>query len=129
MKFHAKSKRCCRNIVHLGLLLHGIMAGSSNRLFAQTDTNSLKYRIAQSSAAGSKIDLENPIKTEWRYNARENRYEGFRMLGSLSYPTGETLSVTEYFQKQGKLEREQYFRDKSQSAYALGPKLGLGHSQ
>ena len=121
MKFHAKSKRCCRNIVHLGLLLLGIMAGSSNRLFAQTDTNSLKYRIAQSSAAGSKIDLENPIKTEWRYNARENRYEGFRMLGSLSYPTGETLSVTEYFQKQGKLEREQYFRDKSQSAYALGP--------
>ncbi|MFM8995333.1 MAG: cell surface protein SprA, partial [Bacteroidota bacterium] len=102
-------------------MLIGLLSGSGTALFAQSDTNSLKYRIAQSSVSGSKIDLENPIKTEWRYNARENRYEGFRNLGSLSYPTGETLSVTEYFQKQGKLEREKYFRDKSQSAYALGP--------
>jgi len=121
MKFLAKSTSCCRIFAHTSLLLIGLLAGSGKALFAQTDTNSLKYRIAQSSVSGSKIDLENPIKTEWRYNARENRYEGFRNLGSLSYPTGETLSVTEYFQTQGKLEREKYFRDKSQSAYALGP--------
>ena len=121
MKFLAKSTRSCRTLAHASLLLLGLLAGSGKALFAQTDTNSLRYKIAQSSASGSKIDLENPIKTEWRYNARENRYEGYRNLGSLSYPTGETMSVTEYFQKQGKLDREKYFRDKSQSAYALGP--------
>lgn len=120
MKFYAIPAFVRRKTLCFWLVLLGLFLSDTGLIFAQSDTNSLKYKISQPNATGSKIDLENPIKTEWRYNARENRYEGHRTLGSLSYPTGENLSVTEYFQKQAKLDREKYFRDKSQSAYALG---------
>jgi len=125
MKFYAIPARDSRKMISFGMLLLGFLIGFSQHISAQSDTNSLRYKINQQNNPGSKIDLENPIKTEWRYNARENRYEGFRNLGSLSYPTGESISVTEYFQKQAKLDQESYFRNKSQSAYALGSNKGV----
>ena len=125
MKFYAIPARDRRNMISFGLMLLGFLVGFSRHISAQSDTNSLRYKINKQNSPGSKIDLENPIKTEWRYNARENRYEGFRNLGSLSYPTGESMSVTEYFQKQAKTDQETYFRNKSQSAYALGSNKGV----
>ena len=125
MKFYAIPARDRRNMISFGLMLLGFLVGFSQHISAQSDTNSLRYKINKQNSPGSKIDLENPIKTEWRYNARENRYEGFRNLGSLSYPTGESMSVTEYFQKQAKTDQETYFRNKSQSAYALGSNKGV----
>ena len=125
MKFYAIPARDRRNMISFGLMLLGFLVGFSQHISAQSDTNSLRYKINKQNSSGSKIDLENPIKTEWRYNARENRYEGFRNLGSLSYPTGESMSVTEYFQKQAKTDQETYFRNKSQSAYALGSNKGV----
>ncbi|MFM1762299.1 MAG: hypothetical protein RLZZ512_89 [Bacteroidota bacterium] len=125
MKFYAIPARDRRKMISFGMLLLGFLIGFSQHISAQSDTNSLRYKINQQNNPGSKIDLENPIKTEWRYNARENRYEGFRNLGSLSYPTGESMSVTEYFQKQAKTDQETYFRNKSQSAYALGSNKGV----
>lgn len=125
MKFYAIPARDRQKMISFGLMLLGFLVGFSQHISAQSDTNSLRYKINQQNSPGSKIDLENPIKTEWRYNARENRYEGFRNLGSLSYPTGESMSVTEYFQKQAKTDQESYFRNKSQSAYALGSNKGV----
>ena len=125
MKFYAIPARDRRNMISFGLMLLGFLVGFSQHISAQSDTNSLRYKINKQNSPGSKIDLENPIKTEWRYNARENRYEGFRNIGSLSYPTGESMSVTEYFQKQAKTDQETYFRNKSQSAYALGSNKGV----
>ena len=125
MKFYAIPARDRQNMISFGLMLLGFLVGFSQHISAQSDTNSLRYKINKQNSPGSKIDLENPIKTEWRYNARENRYEGFRNLGSLSYPTGESMSVTEYFQKQAKTDQETYFRNKSQSAYALGSNKGV----
>jgi cell surface protein SprA len=125
MKFYAIPARDRRKMISFGLMLLGFLVGFSQHISAQSDTNSLRYKINKQNSPGSKIDLENPIKTEWRYNARENRYEGFRNLGSLSYPTGESMSVTEYFQKQAKTDQETYFRNKSQSAYALGSNKGV----
>ena len=83
------------------LLLFAFFTISS--AFAQKDTNSVKYKIAKPNSAdnnkssNSNIDLDDPLKLEWKYNANTNRYESFKQLGSLSYPTGQSLSVTEYF--------------------------------
>ncbi len=85
-------------------------------LRAQTPAETpLKFKVAQEPNSSSKIDIPNPIKTEWKYNPRENRYEGFRQIGSLSYPTGEILSVNEYFKKVAQNADQQYFRDKSKA--------------
>ena len=88
-------------------------------VWAQTDTHRLHYKVGKDGGKGSKIDLQNPLKTEWRYNARENRYEGYRQIGTLRYPTGEIISVTDYFQQQAKQIKEDYFRTKTQSAYSI----------
>ncbi len=46
---------------------------------------------------------------------KTNKYEAYRELGGLSYPTGESLTVTEYFQKISKLEKSIYNRTKTQN--------------
>ena len=120
MRFNGQSITARILRATFGAMLLILLAVISNPLFGQLDTNSLRYRLQKNGTTGSHVDLENPVKTEWRYNAKANRYEGFRNLGSLSYPTGESLSVAEYFQKQSKIENEKYFRGKTQSAYSLG---------
>ena len=67
------------------------------------------------------VDLSNPLQKTWKYNAAKNRYEAYSEIGALSYPTGESLNVTEYFQMLSKDKQGDYFRQKTQSnAYALG---------
>ncbi len=90
-------------------------------VFAQKDTNSIKYKIAKpnstdkNNSSNSNIDLDDPLKLEWKYNAKTNRYESFKQLGSLSYPTGQSLSVTEYFQIVSKDKNSEYYRKKTQN--------------
>ena len=104
MRFNGQSITARILRATFGAMLLILLAVISNPLFGQLDTNSLRYRLQKNGTTGSHVDLENPVKTEWRYNAKANRYEGFRNLGSLSYATGESMSVAEYFQKQSKIE-------------------------
>lgn len=98
----------------------------SQAAFAQSDTSGLKYDIAPRKAwepkkSASNIDLVNPIQTSWKYNPKTNRYEEFRNLGGMSYPTGNTMSIVDYMRKQSEESKEAYFRDKAQnSSYNIG---------
>jgi cell surface protein SprA len=88
---------------------------------AQTDTASLKYSIApakawQKNKSTGNVDLQNPINSEWKYNPKSNRYEEFTTIGGLSYPTGKSLSVSEYFKETTRSNRIDYYREKSQNA-------------
>ncbi len=88
---------------------------------AQTDTTSLKYSIApakawQKSKSTGNVDLQNPINSEWKYNPKSNRYEEYTTIGGLSYPTGKSLSVSEYFKETTRSNRIDYYREKSQNA-------------
>ncbi len=86
-------------------------SGSTQNLWAQTDTNTTTYKVKKSGVndpnkqQSSNIDLDDPLSLTWKYNPKSNRYEAYKQVGSLSYPTGESLSVTEYFQQ--KKRREQ----------------------
>ena len=101
------------------LLLFAIF--TVNSAFAQNDTGAVKYKIAKpnstdkNNSSNSNIDLDDPLKLEWKYNAKTNRYESFKQLGSLSYPTGQSLSVTEYFQMVSKDKNSEYYRKKTQN--------------
>ncbi|MFZ9755354.1 MAG: hypothetical protein ACO3DK_04900, partial [Bacteroidia bacterium] len=97
----------------------GILGPQS--LGAQTDSSRNPNLMGSPRAAGSHVDLSNPLQKKWKYNAAKNRYEAFNEVGALSYPTGESLSVTEYFQMLSRDGQSDYFRQKTQSnAYALG---------
>ena len=107
-------------------LLFAAFIGIGTAIHAQTTTeNPLKFKVAQDPANSSKIDIPNPIKTEWKYNPKENRYEGFRQIGSLSYPTGEILTVNEYFKKIAQTADQQYFREKSKSNTTVSSTGGI----
>lgn len=89
-------------------------------IVAQTDT-SLKYSIKSGSAwqknkSTSNVDLQNPIGSEWKYNPKTNRYEEFKAIGGMSYPTGKSLTVGEYFKETTRSNRLDYYREKSQNA-------------
>ena len=92
-----------------------------NTLLGQNDTTGVKYKISKpnnpdkSKQNSSNVDLDDPLKVEWKYNSKTNRYESFKQLGSLTYPTGESLSVTEYFQVQSKEKNSEYYRKKTQN--------------
>ena len=102
-------------------LFFAVFIGLADVLHAQiTAENPLKFKVAPEPANSSKIDIPNPIKTEWKYNPKENRYEGYRQIGSLSYPTGEILSVNEYFKKIAQTADQQYFREKQYNRFFHG---------
>ena len=99
-----------------------------NAAVAQIDTAKLlRYKVKRGDdkSNSSNIDLPNPIKTEWKYNPKSNRYEGFRQIGSLSYPTGEVLSVNDYYKKIAQQADQQYFRDKTKSNTTVGNTQGI----
>ncbi|MFN5889480.1 MAG: hypothetical protein ACK448_03715, partial [Bacteroidota bacterium] len=107
-------------------LFFAVFIGLADVLHAQiTAENPLKFKVAPEPANSSKIDIPNPIKTEWKYNPKENRYEGYRQIGSLSYPTGEILSVNEYFKKIAQTADQQYFREKSKSNTTVSSTGGI----
>lgn len=101
------------------LLIIGLVNFTTTSIFSQTD--STKYRIKSSGTAdkgqnnSSNIDLVDPLQYKWKYNAKTNQYDAYREMGSLSYATGKSLSVTEYFQLMSKQENSNYNRQKSQN--------------
>ncbi|MCC7299094.1 MAG: cell surface protein SprA, partial [Bacteroidia bacterium] len=102
----------------LGLFL----VASPQFSFAQgtTDSTKLKYNITpkkswEKPTQGTNVDLTNPIQSEWRYNPKTNRYDEYRTFGGMSYPTGNSLSVVEYFKKVNTEKQRQYLRDKTQN--------------
>ena len=98
------------------LILMQVKIGST-----QIDSTKTPFKISKSKQndpnreKSSNIDLNDPINTIWKYNPKTNKYEAYRELGGLSYPTGESLTVTEYFQKISKLEKSIYNRTKTQN--------------
>lgn len=116
--------------VRICLFVLFCMSGYST-LYSQTDTTQPRYKLAKPNSEdvnklkSSNIDLEDPLKLDWKYNPKTNRYEAYKQLGSLSFPTGESLSVTEYFQKASQDKNGQYYRKKTQNA-DLGQSTGKG---
>lgn len=89
---------------------------------AQTDTTGkTPFKVKPSgnddpnNSYSSNVDLKDPLNLVWKYNPKTNRYEAYKQVGSLSYPTGENLGVTEYFQKITKEKNNEYNRTKSQN--------------
>lgn len=111
----------------LALCLY-IFAPASVQAQGGTDTSALKYKIApgkswEKKKPATNVDLQNPIQTEWKYNPKTNRYEEYSTIGGMSYPTGKTLTVQEYFKKKSQEARDEYFREKAQnSSYDLNKK-------
>lgn len=92
------------------------------------DTGKLKYKITpekswEKKKPGTNIDLTNPILSEWKYNPKTNRYDEYRTFGGVSYATGNSLSLLEYFSKTSKEQESEYMRHKSQNqSYDIGGK-------
>ena len=93
-----------------------------NNLWSQSPSDSTtKFKVHKSgqndpnNQKASNIDLEDPLSVVWKYNPKLNRYEAFKQVGSLAYPTGQNLSVTEYYQKLDKEKNAEYNRLKSQN--------------
>lgn len=83
-------------------------------LFSQTD--SLKYKIGDNGTGSStNVDLTDPVVSEYKYNAKTNRYEEYKSFGGLSRPTGKSLSVTEFYKQQTQKEDKEYLRSKTQT--------------
>ena len=88
-------------------------------LVSQTDSTKFKIKpsgeSSNSNNNSSNIDLQDPLEYTWKYNPKTNQYDAYRQLGTLSYATGKSLTITEYFQYQSKLEKSKYNRTKSQN--------------
>lgn len=114
-----------------GVLLFFAAISTAAKAEGTTDTGKLKYNITppkswEKQKPESNIDLTNPMGTEWRYNPRSNRYEEFRTFGGVSYPTGNSLSMLDYFKKLDKEKQGQYLRDKTQNTSYSGSGKGKG---
>ena len=89
----------------LGMIWLLFSFGGLQPLLSQTDSSNTTYKVKKSGVndpnkqESSNIDLNDPLNLTWKYNPKSNRYEAYKQVGSLSYPTGESLSVTEYFQQ------------------------------
>lgn len=92
--------------------------------FAQTDTSQNRYKLNNGAGqGGSNIDLKNPVGTEWKYNAKTNMYEEYRTLDGMNYPTGNKLTLQQYYDKVSKDDKTQYYKEKGQSSsYNTGNK-------
>lgn len=108
-------------------LLYLLIAPGSARAQGDAgDSSRLKYKIAppkswEKQKPVNNIDLQNPIASEWKYNPKTNRYDEYRTVGGMTYPTGNSKTVTEYFRDNTKTSREDYLRDKAQNAnYNVG---------
>ena len=105
----------------LGMIWLLFSFGGLQPLLSQTDSSNTTYKVKKSGVndpnkqESSNIDLDDPLNLTWKYNPKSNRYEAYKQVGSLSYPTGESLSVTEYFQQKNAENNASYNRTKSQN--------------
>jgi cell surface protein SprA len=103
----------------LGVLLLTLI--TIPNVWSQTDTSKNTYKVKSAGSNdpnkqnSSNIDLDDPLLVTWKYNPKSNRYESFKQVGSLSYPTGESLSVTKFFQQKNAENNAAYNRTKSQN--------------
>ena len=104
-----------------GILLVIFSLGGNTALWGQSDTSGTPYKVKKSGVndpnkqKSSNIDLDDPLNLTWKYNPKSNRYEAYKQVGSLTYPTGESLSVTEFFQQKNSESNAAYNRTKSQN--------------
>lgn len=104
----------------------GVSPSALNGQGSGPDSSKLKYKITppknwESKKPSNNIDLQNPVGTTWKYNPKTNLYEEFKSIGGMTFPTGKSASVSDYFKNQNKQNREEYFREKSQnSSYNVG---------
>ncbi|MFY7847613.1 MAG: hypothetical protein ACOVSS_01010, partial [Bacteroidia bacterium] len=66
------------------------------------------------------VDLKDPITREIRYNPRTGKYEEFRRIGDLWFPTGENRSYEDFVRQESNNRNRDYFRQRSQQSYASG---------
>ncbi|MBM3399872.1 MAG: hypothetical protein FJY15_04830, partial [Bacteroidetes bacterium] len=119
-----------KSVLLKGIVSFLILLLLNHHVSAQTDS-SLKYSINsgkpwQKSKSTSNVDLQNPITSEWKYNPKTNRYEEFKTIGGMSYPTGKTMSVADYFKETTRANRMDYYREKSQNASFNAESAGKG---
>ena len=92
------------------------------------DSTALKYKITpqkkwEKKKPETNINIPSPIQSVWKYNAKTNRYEEFSSMGGLTYPTGNSLTVQDYFKKKSAEDKIEYYREKTQnSSYDLTKK-------
>ncbi|MFM7766180.1 MAG: cell surface protein SprA [Sphingomonadales bacterium] len=118
----------------MSVLLKGYFTFLFLLLFIQNvsaQTDSLKFNINsgkpwQKNKSTSNIDLQNPITSEWKYNSKTNRYEEFKTMGGMSFPTGKSLSLADYFKETTRANRLDYYREKSQNASYNNGSAGKG---
>ncbi|MBS3914184.1 MAG: cell surface protein SprA [Bacteroidetes bacterium] len=99
-------------------------------IFGQSDEDStkLKYNISptkkwEKPKPATNIDLSNPLMKEWKYNPKTNRYEEYQTFGGISYPTGNSMSVMDFYKKLNRENQEGYLREKTQNtSYSLNSK-------
>jgi cell surface protein SprA len=100
---------------------------SENALMAQVtgDSSSLRYPIRDRrpndpNRVRNNVDLRDPIDREIRYNPATGRYEEYRRIGDLWFPTGETRSFEDFVRQENQNRNRDYFRQRSQQSYASG---------
>src|SRR5688572_20459430 len=105
LKFLAERKISIQRLFALSVWLPILLLAPSLALAQSgTDSTKLKYNITPTKSwerkkSETNIDLVNPIQTEWKYNPKTNRYEEFMTFGGISTPTGQSLSVMDFFKK------------------------------
>lgn len=128
-KYFAKRLFSAPGTWHKPFLFFLLFYGTDSALAQDTsDSSKLKYNITPAKSwekkkPGTNIDLTNPVLSEWKYNPKTNRYDEYRTFGGISHPTGNSMSVLDYFKKSSKEMEENYLRDKTQNtSYAIGSK-------
>lgn len=126
MRVYEQNKSTSRSGIRsqIGLRLLGVVLLfliAIPNVWSQTDTSKNTYKVKSAGSNdpnkqnSSNIDLDDPLLVTWKYNPKSNRYESFKQVGSLSYPTGESLSVTKFFQQKNAENNAAYNRTKSQN--------------
>jgi len=112
-----------RQVIALG------MFATAAESYAQTqnpaDSGKLRYPIRDKKpndqgSYRNNLDLADPIQREIRYNPVSGRYETYKRIGDLWFPTGETKSYEDFLKQENKDRNKDYFRQRSQQSYAAG---------
>ena len=109
------------------VLFTALTAFGAASALAQTpgDSARLRYPIRDRqpndpNRVRNNVDLKDPINREIRYNPRSGKYEEFRRIGDLWFPTGENRSYEDFVRQENNNRNRDYFRQRSQQSYASG---------
>ncbi len=125
-------RHCCVALRLSGIIRVVVMVGfllATGLAHAQTgnpsDSSKLRYPIRdkkpnEQGSYRNNLDLADPIQREIRYNPSSGRYETYKRIGDLWFPTGETKSYEDFLRQENQLRNKDYFRQRSQQSYAAG---------